>query len=308
MKTGSDFSGNFSAITIDVEDGVNILMKDHFNVSMPPTERVVINVDILLNILAKYSTRATFFILGEVADAFPELVKRIDKAGHEIGVHGYNHDQLYKLTPEKAANDILRAKDVLENMIGKLVSGYRAPAFSVFPGTSWALKVIAESGFKYDSSIMPVKMKRYGWDGFEKDIVRLDFPDSTSLIEVPLPVINLFGIERPVCGGGYLRYFPLSFTLWAFSSIIKYRPVVVYLHPYELDTTRYPDYFYRARKAESIKKMLPLMMYRFKKETVQGKLDAILNKFEFTTLGDIIEHRERENAIREIESGKYLRH
>jgi len=306
MDSGHGFSKTLSAITIDVEDGVNILMKDHFNISMPPTERVVSNVDVLLNLLAKHLTQATFFILGEIADVFPELVRKIDNAGHEIGVHGYNHNQLYKLTAEKAADDILRAKKVLEDLIGKPVSGYRAPAFSISPETSWALKVIAESGFKYDSSIMPVKMKRYGWKGFEKDIVRLSFPDSTSLIEVPLPVIDLLGMNSPACGGGYLRYFPLSFTQWAFSSIVKYRPVVVYLHPYELDTTRYPNHFYSARKTLSVKKSIPLMMYRFKKGTVRGKLDSILNKYKFTTLGNIIELREQENVIRSIKLSKYL--
>lgn len=286
-----------SSITVDLEDGINILMRDQFNISMPPTERVVINVDILLDLFAKHATKVTFFILGEIADAFPELVKKIDAFGHEIGAHGYKHDQLFKLTPEKAATDISKSKRVLENIIGKPVLGYRAPAFSIVPETTWALEIIAEAGFKYDSSIVPTKMKRYGWKGFEKQIIRLQLPNNSTLIEAPLPVVSIMGHPFPVCGGGYLRYFPLNLTYWAFSSIVKDRPVIVYLHPYELDTTRYPDFFYSARKTLNIRKSLPLMIYRFKKGTVKDKLDSILHKYKFIPLIEIIKTLETENAI-----------
>lgn len=289
-----------SSITIDVEDGINILMRDHFNISMPPTERVVTNVEIVLDLFDKHATKATFFILGEIAENYPELIKKIDASGHEIGVHGYRHDQLFNLTPERAVFDISKAKTVLEDILGKPVYGYRAPAFSVIPQTSWALEIIADAGFKYDSSIVPAKMKRYGWKGFEKNIVRLDLPGNTSLIEVPLPVISLLGHHVPACGGGYLRYFPLNYTHWAFSSIVKDRPVIVYLHPYELDTTRYPDFFYIARKTLSIKKSFPLLIYRFKKSTVKGKLDSILHKHKFIPLIEIIETLENENKIGSI--------
>lgn len=136
----------------------------------------------------------------------------------------------------------------MEDIISKPVIGFRAPAFSVIPQTAWALKIIADTGFKYDSSIVPARMKRYGWDGFEKRIVRLNLTDNSSIIEVPLSVINILGRKLPVCGGGYLRYLPVTFTKYAFSSISKNYPVIVYLHPYELDKNKYPDYFYAARK------------------------------------------------------------
>ena len=294
-----------SSITIDVEDGLNILMKDHFNISIPPTDRVVKNVDILLDLFLKHDTRATFFILGEIADAFPGLIRKIDSCGHEIGVHGYIHDQLFKLTPEKFACDIKKTKAMLEDITGKTVFGYRAPAFSITQETSWALEIIAEAGFKYDSSIMPAQMKRYGWKGFEKDIVRLDLPGKTSLIEVPLPVINLLGNPVPACGGGYLRYFPLGFTKWAFSSIVRNRPVIMYLHPYELDTTNYPDFFYEARKTLKIRKALPLLIYRLGKGTVKGKLDSLLRKHKFIPLTEIIGCLENENAIHAVELNRF---
>lgn len=294
-----------SSITVDLEDGINILMKDYFNVNIPPTERAVTNTDILLDLFAKHSTRVTFFILGEIAHSFPELVKKIDSYGHEIGAHGYRHDQLFKLTPEEVAYDISKSKDVLENIIGKPVFGYRAPAFSILRETAWALEIIAKTGFKYDSSIMPIKMKRYGWKGFEKEIIRMQLPDNSTLIEAPLPVVRMMGCSIPVCGGGYLRYFPKEFTNWAFSSINKERPVIAYLHPYELDTNKYPEYFYEAREKLSIRKSLPLMIYRFKKGTVKEKLEALLLKYKFIPLIDIICTMETDNSIRTIQLGKY---
>ncbi|MDF1547126.1 MAG: DUF3473 domain-containing protein [Bacteroidales bacterium] len=292
-----------SSITVDLEDGINILMKDQFNILMPPTERAVINTDILLDLFEKHETKVTFFILGEIAHAFPELIKKIDSFGHEIGAHGYRHDQLFKLTPEEVATDISKSKRVLENIIGKPVLGYRAPAFSIIPENAWALEIIAEAGFKYDSSIVPIKMKRYGWKEFEKQIIRLQLPNNFTLIEVPIPVVSIMGHSFPVCGGGYLRYFPLNFTNWAFSSIVKDRSVIVYLHPYELDTIRYPDFFYSARKTLNIGKSLPLMIYRFKKGTVKEKLNSMLLKYKFIPLIDIIRTLETENAIGSIRLG-----
>ncbi len=292
-----------SSITVDLEDGINILMKDHFNIMIPPTERAVTNTEILLDLFAKHATKVTFFVLGEIAHTFPELIKKIDSFGHEIGAHGYRHDQLFKMTPEEVATDISKSKSVLENIIGKPVFGYRAPAFSIIRETAWALELIAKAGFKYDSSIVPIKMDRYGWKGFEKQIIRLRLPNNSTLIEVPLPVASMMGLSFPVCGGGYLRYFPKEFTNWAFSSIAKDRPVIVYLHPYEIDTARYPDFFYEARKTLSIRKSLPLMIYRFKKGTVKEKLDAILLKYKFTPLIEIIETMEAENSMRTVQLG-----
>lgn len=291
---------NPSAFTIDVEDGINISMRDNFNIEMEPTSRVVSNVNMILELCETNGVKATFFILGEVAGKYPVLVRSIADNGHEIGVHGYHHDQIFKTTPERFKNDLRKAKDLIENLTGQEVMGFRAPAFSINKKTSWALPIIAECGFQYDSSIVPASMGRYGWSGFYRQITRVDFPDKKQLIEVPLPVISILGRSYQVCGGGYLRYFPLFFTDWAFSSLVRHQPVIVYTHPYELDTVKYPDYFYEAIRNLSVRKSLPLRIYRFRKGSLKGKLDAILGKYDFVPLKEIIGKMNSNGEIKSV--------
>ncbi|MCK5691800.1 MAG: polysaccharide deacetylase family protein [Bacteroidales bacterium] len=285
----------YSALSIDVEDGVNILMRDLFGEDMSPTDRVIGNVDVLLDLFGKYDVRATFFILGEIASAYPALVKKIASGGHELGVHGYNHDQIFKLTPEKAREDIHRAKALIEDVSGKAVHGFRAPAFSISKETSWALDILAELGFSYDSSIVPASAKRYGWPGFRQEIHRMDLSGGRSLIEVPLSVSSLLGRSIPACGGGYLRHFPYALTRSSFLKIQKERPVIVYLHPYELDTGKYPDFFYKAKASLDLKQRIPLSFYRLNKGTVKGKLEKLIREFHFKPIIDIIEDYERDH-------------
>jgi hypothetical protein len=159
---------------------------------------------------------------------------------------------------------------------------------------------LAECGFEYDSSVFPSASKRYGWNVFSKDICRITFDNSASIIEVPLSVIKVMGRNFPVCGGGYLRYFPYNLTKRAFKSINKERPVIVYLHPYELDINKYPDYFYEARSKANLKQKLNLMFYRYKKETVKPKLESLLNEFKFAPLAEIISDLKRNGCISEI--------
>ncbi|MEA3461475.1 MAG: polysaccharide deacetylase family protein [Bacteroidota bacterium] len=289
-----------SALTIDVEDGINISMRDNFKVEMEPTGRVVDNVEVILDICEKNGVKGTFFILGEVAEKYPELVKKVYKAGHEIGVHGYQHDQVFRLTPDTLRDALTKAKGLIENLIGQEVFGFRAPAFSVNPKTSWALPVIASCGFKYDSSIFPSLSLRYGWKDFSRQICRIRLDNSTSLVEVPLSVINVLGRDLPVGGGGYLRYFPYSWTRKALSSITRERPAIVYLHPYELDPRRYPDYFHDAIARAPLKKRIYLSLYRYKKVTVMPKLDQVTREFRFAPLHEIIRDLDREDKISDI--------
>lgn len=294
------FDSFFSALTIDVEDGINIAMRDSFNIEMQPTNRVVDNVEVILEICENHNVKATFFILGEIAEYFPDLIKRIDAKGHETGIHGYHHDQIFRLTPEKLKSELTRAKNLIENIIGKRIRGFRAPAFSINKQTSWALQIIAECGFEYDSSIFPSKSGRYGWSGFSRQICRIEPGNGTSLVEVPLSVINIMGRNFPVCGGGYLRYFPYTFTRNAFRSINKERPVIVYMHPYELDTEKYPGYFYIARSKARYKQKAPLMLYRWKKDSVRPKLKRLTEEFKFIPLNEIISSFDKAHLIPKI--------
>lgn len=287
----------FSALSIDVEDGLNILMHDLFNINIPPTERVITNTNILLELLSENKTRATFFILGEIASVYPSLVKTISSYGHELGVHGYYHDQLFKLTPSKAREDIYRAKSLIEEITGGGIYGFRAPAFSILENTRWGLDILAELGFKYDSSIVPARGNRYGWLGFRKEICQLLLPGGNTLIEVPISVVKILGKVSPACGGGYLRYFPYFLTRLAFLKIQKYRPVIVYLHPYELDKEKYPDYFYEAKASLSLNKRLPLSFYRLNKGTVKSKLGYLIKEFHFKPIIEIINDFEKTGNI-----------
>jgi len=286
---------NHSALSIDVEDGINIWMRDLFNIEMAPTRRVIANVNVLLGLFSENEVKATFFILGEIASAYPELIKRIFSYGHEIGVHGYHHDQLFKLTPEKAREDIYYAKTLIEDITGDRIYGFRAPGFSITNNTKWGLHVISELGFKYDSSIVPAKGDRYGWPEFSKEIHRLILPGGNTLLEVPLSVINILGKPIPVCGGGYLRYLPYNFTRKAFRIIEKDRPVIVYLHPYELDKDKYPDFFYKAKASANFKKRVSLAFYRINKGTVEGKLRNLIKEFQFKPIIEII------NGLKKLE-------
>ena len=267
---------------------------------MPPTERVIKNVRRLLEIFEKHNVRGTFFILGEIASKFPGLVKLIAEKGHEIGVHGYSHDQVYKLDKEIFKDELLKAKDLIENVTGSKVYGYRAPAFSISRNTSWALETVAELGFEYDSSIMPAKASRYGWDGFSKDIVKLILPSGQSLFEVPLSVITLFGRNVPACGGGYLRYLPYSFTDIAMRKVGKERPAVVYLHPYEIDSERYPDFFYYARARSGLKVKLPLLIYRLNKRGTAAKLERLMSNFNFRPAREIIYDLDQHGRVKPV--------
>lgn len=281
-----------ASLTVDVEDGINISMRDNFNVEMEPTARVEDNVAVILEICERNGIRGTWFILGEVAEKFPAMVKRIAAAGHETGVHGYKHDQVFRLTPETLQAGLKKTRALIQDLTGQEVRGYRAPAFSVNTLTSWALPVIANCGFSYDSSIFPSLSLRYGWKGFSKDICRIDLGDAGSLVEVPLSVLNILGRDIPIGGGGYLRYFPYFFTRRALQRISSERSPIVYLHPYELDTEPYPDYYHEAIANSPLKRRMLLSQYRFRKDTVKSKLDRITREFEFLPLNEIIDKLE----------------
>ncbi|HPT21826.1 MAG TPA: polysaccharide deacetylase family protein [Bacteroidales bacterium] len=287
-------------LSIDVEDGINILMRDCFGISMPPTERVIKNVQGILDIIEKSNVRGTFFILGEIASKYPGLVRLIADKGHEIGVHGYNHDQVFKLDRDTFKKELQRAKDIIESVIGAQVYGFRAPAFSISKSTSWALEIIAGRGFEYDSSIMPAKANRYGWDGFSKETVKLVLPSGRTLFEVPLSVIQVFGKNVPACGGGYLRYLPYAFTDRAIRKIGKERPAIVYLHPYELDGERYPDFFYNARGRAKLGVKLPLLIYRLNKRGVAAKLEKLVRDFNFRPVRETILDLEQQGRIKTV--------
>lgn len=201
--------------------------------------RVEDNTARILDLFDEFGVRGTFFVLGWIADHAPGLVRRIADRGHDIACHGYGHQLVYDIGPDRFREDIRRAKGILEDQSGHAVSGYRAPSYSIVERSLWALDILVEEGFTYDSSIFPIHHDRYGIPGaprFPYDIKRAkgtirEFPLSTKSFSLLGKELNF-----PVAGGGYLRLFPVGLIKRAFESINKAgHPVVLYFHPWEID-------------------------------------------------------------------------
>jgi polysaccharide deacetylase family protein (PEP-CTERM system associated) len=278
-----------NALTIDTEDYWSIFSRDWLSIEAEPSNAVVRNTEWFLETLARHNVKATFFILGEVAKKFPPLIKKIAKDGHEVGVHGFSHKQIFKLTEEEFRREIADCKKLLEDITSSCVLGHRAPAFSIMPQTKWALEILAQEGFKYDSSIYPVSGKRYGWPGFSKDICRIDLPSGRSIIEVPMSTVTVLGKTLPIAGGGYIRHFPYAITKLAIKHIQKKRPAIVYMHPYEIDTETGTFATEHLSPKERNKAINLHKMQLRNRHTVVKKLFKLLSDFEFTTIGEVIE-------------------
>jgi polysaccharide deacetylase family protein (PEP-CTERM system associated) len=198
--------------------------------------RVVATTGRILDILDRERVRATFFILGWVAERHPGLVREIASLGHEIGCHGYGHRMIQHLTRSEFERDVTRAKSALEDAIGHAVLGYRAPTFSIMRETLWSLEVLCEAGFRYDSSIFPIVHDRYGISDAPRFPHRLRDPNGCDLVEFPMSTVMLVGRRVPVAGGGYFRLTPYTLTRRALRRINREgQPAMVYLHPWELD-------------------------------------------------------------------------
>lgn len=277
------------ALTIDVEDYHNVIARDWLDRDGPPTEAVVSNTQRLLRHLDAFNTRATFFVLGEVAETFPGLIREIAGSGHELGVHGYCHRQVFKLTPETFRSEVGDAKARLEDIAQVEIAGHRAPAFSINPDTQWALEVLAELGFRYDSSIFPISGRRYGWPGFPQDIHEMTLPSGRSIIEAPLTTVSILGRRLPACGGGYLRHLPGWVTRWAIRRVQRWRPAIVYMHPYEievgcglLDTSALlPE------QARRVQRFHRLQLRN--RHTTERKFLRLLREFHFAPLGEVLD-------------------
>jgi polysaccharide deacetylase family protein (PEP-CTERM system associated) len=196
--------------------------------------RVEKNTDRILEILANADVRATFFMLGWVADRYPALVRGIVDGGHELACHGYAHQRVHDLKPEQFKQDILRSRGVLEDIGGHQIKGYRAPSYSIGKRNLWALDILAECEFQYSSSIYPIKHDHYGFPGAPRFVFK---DQKTSLIEIPISTVKLFNQLRPAGGGGFFRFYPYRLTRWLIDRInsLEGEPAIFYLHPWELD-------------------------------------------------------------------------
>jgi polysaccharide deacetylase family protein (PEP-CTERM system associated) len=227
-----------NALTFDIEDYFHV---SAFQSSVPKAEwdryesRVERNTAKLLELLAASGVRATFFVLGWVAERFPQLVKAIHGDGHEVSCHGYSHEMLSQLNPGTFRDDIHRAKGLLEDLIGCRVLGYRAPSFTVVQKTMWALPILVEEGFAYDSSIFPIRHDRYGMPHANPLCHRL-LTSAGPLWEIPPSTVVIGGMRFPIAGGGYFRLLPYRLSRRLLKHVERQGvPLVMYLHPWELD-------------------------------------------------------------------------
>jgi polysaccharide deacetylase family protein (PEP-CTERM system associated) len=229
-----------NALTVDVEDYYHVTA---FESVIRPQDwgryesRVDTNTRRILDILDEYGTKATFFVLGCVAERDPGLVQAIHKGGHEVASHGYSHQPIYTQTPQQFREETRKAKKSVEEIIGQHIIGYRAASYSITRNSFWALDILAEEGFRYDSSIFPIVHDLYGIPGHERFVHLLNANGGGTLAEIPLSTVRLMGINLPAAGGGYLRLLPYAVTKFALLNLNKYerQPAVVYFHPWEID-------------------------------------------------------------------------
>jgi len=226
-----------NAMTVDVEDYFHVRafanVIDRANWDSLPC-RVEANTSRMLDLFAEKGAKATFFVLGWVAERYPEIVRRIRAEGHEIASHGYAHRNIDTQTPAEFREDIRRAKGLLEDIAGGPVSGYRAPTFSIGPKTWWAYDLLAEEGFVYSSSVYPVAHDLYG----VPDAPRTPFtPSRSPILEIPMTTVRYGGRNFPASGGGYFRLLPYGLSRGAYARVNRKEgvPCIFYCHPWEID-------------------------------------------------------------------------
>jgi polysaccharide deacetylase family protein (PEP-CTERM system associated) len=228
-----------NAMSIDVEDYFHVSVFDGIVPRADWAEmqsRVVANTERLLEIFDEFGVRSTFFVLGWVAERYPALIQEIARRGHEVASHGYAHRLIYDQTPAAFRDDVRRAKALLEDACGRPVLGYRAPSYSITPRSLWALDILIEQGYQYDSSIFPIRHDRYGIPVSDRRPYRVA-RQLGSIVEVPGSTTRVGPMNLPVAGGGYFRLLPYWWTRWGISRVneLERRPAVFYLHPWEID-------------------------------------------------------------------------
>lgn len=268
------------AMTVDVEDYFHVAafaeVIDPKDWSHWPS-RVEANTQRLLSLFAEHQIKITFFILGWVAERYPQLVRDIQAQGHEIASHGYSHQLIYRQTPEVFRAETAKSKYLLEDILQQPVNGYRAASYSITRQSLWALDILAELGFTWDSSIFPTRHDNYGIPGSPEEPYEIITRSGARLLEFPLTTAKVLGQAIPAAGGGYFRQYPYFLSRWLFerASLQQTKPQIFYLHPWEIDPEqpRVPNasWFSNFRHYTNLKRCLP-------------RLEKMLEDFAFGTL------------------------
>ena len=265
--------------SVDVEEyfQVNafesVVTREHWD-ALP--SRLGPSIDILLDVLAHHGATGTFFTLGWIAARYPRIVQRIAAAGHEIASHGWWHRRVPELTAAQYREEVRSSKDLLEQITGMPVSGYRAPSFSILPGYEWALDVLIEEGYRYDSSLFPIRRPGYGYPAAPRFAHVIERPSGT-LVELPPATGTMLGRRIPAAGGGYLRHFPLSVIQNAFRQHERAgQQAMFYIHPWEVD----PD-----QPRLPVSPVTRMRHYAGLSKT-RSRIEELLREFRFTAARD----------------------
>lgn len=281
---GTEFINCF---TVDVEDYFHICgLPDYQDPSRWDSlpSRVEANTERVLNLLDREGVKATFFVLGWVAQRFPDLIRKIASYDHEIASHGFNHSLIYEMTPEQFREDLKKSIDMLEQIVEQKVLGFRATSFSIKKQCLWALDIVAELGLKYDASMFPATREHGGIPGTNRFLHRWSCENGTNLWEFPMSTANILGKTIPFTGGGYLRLFPIDWICDGVRRLNTQRqPAIFYIHPREFDPEqpRLPMPAYRRFKC----------YYNLAK--TEPKLRKLLSQFQFKPIREVIESVEQ---------------
>ena len=272
-----------NAFTVDVEDYFHVSAFEN-NISRKNWAdmecRVEKNTHRILDLLDEHGHKGTFFVLGWVADRYPGLVREIGDRGHEVACHGYSHKLIYNQTPDEFREETIKAKQLLEDQVQVKVHGYRAASYSITQDSLWALDILADAGFTYDSSIYPVYHDKYGIPGAKEQPHVMSTLNGASIIEFPLSVFKLLRYNLPVSGGGYFRLYPFLFTEYALKSLNKSEmSFIFYMHPWEIDPGQ--------------PKIKSSFLSRFRHynnlDKCENRLNKLLSAFNFITVSEALE-------------------
>ena len=264
-----------NALSVDVEDWYHAIETIPQSDWEKYEDRVVQNTNRVLDIFKEYNQKATFFILGCVAEKHPEIVKRIAEMGHEVATHGYSHTFVYKLSQDEFRDDLLRSIKVIEKESLEKVLGHRATAWTITKETLWAIDILKDCGLKYDSSIFPIKTYLYGIPGAERfpHIITKDF------YEFPASTIRICGRNFPLAGGFFFRLYPYQVIKFGIKTVNNAnKPAMIYIHPWDLD----------AKQPRVSGLPLKVRRHYLNLDKTEGKLRRLLSDFKFAPIREIL--------------------
>lgn len=272
-----------NAFTVDVEDYFQVeAFKNNINMSNWESFECNVekNTDLILQLLDDKSIKGTFFVLGWIAERYPDVVKSIAEQGHEVASHGMTHNLVYKQSKEVFRQETYDSKSLLQDLSQQEVMGYRAATYSITNKSLWALDILHELGFRYDSSIFPMRHDKYGIADAHPYPHILKTPKNNELVEFPISTVKIRLLTLPVAGGGYFRIFPYIYTRWGLGRINSTnKPFVFYLHPWEVDPEQ--------PRIEGISALSRFRHYT-NLNRCYYRLEKLLDDFEFTTMKNVL--------------------